>query len=174
MDVDAPTIGAVVGVVFGCAWAIAGAMGLPHPWRAWTAAVSITIPAALCVALIMPHAPRQSGAFRGRVYGVAVAFEVAGTLVAVWLLNWFSLERFLMPAIGFIVGLHFVGMWKATDRSAFLWIAGAMCIVCGFAAFLPGLAENGIDVRQAATGMGCALVLWCAGAATLFRENPRI
>jgi hypothetical protein len=91
-----------------------------------------------------------------------------GIVMAAWLLRHFSLSQFLLPAIGLIVGLHFIGLWRATDLSLFLWTAGALCIVCAVAAFLPGFTEiGGIDVRQVVAGSGCALVLWVSGAATL-------
>jgi hypothetical protein len=110
----------------------------------------------------------RSGTFRGQVYGVAVVLDGMGIVMAAGLLRHFSLSQFLFPAIGFVVGLHFIGLWRATDLSLFLWTAGALCIVCAVAAFLPGFTENGgIDVRQVVAGLGCALVLWTAGAATL-------
>jgi len=77
-----------------------------------------------------------------------------------------------MPAIGFIVGLHFLGLWKATDLRVFRWTAVAMCLVCGIAAFLPSATPNGnVDLRRAVTGLGCALVLWGASAWGLVRPN---
>ena len=163
------SVGAVGGVAFGCAWAITGATGLPRPWHGWAVGLSIGISSILIAALAVSHPPRQAGTFRGHVYGTAVALEAAAIVVVVVLLKHLSRPQFLLPAIGFVVGLHFVGLWKATDLSLFLWTAGAICIVCIAAAFLPALTENGsIDVRRVVTGLGCALVLWTAGAATLF------
>jgi hypothetical protein len=79
-----------------------------------------------------------------------------------------TMPQFLSPAIGFIVGLHFLGLWKATDLRVFLWTALSMCLVCGLAAFLPGTTENGsVDVRRAVAGLGSALMLWGAGGKTL-------
>jgi hypothetical protein len=94
---------------------------------------------------------------------------VAAILGTIWLLRQFALSQLLLPAIGLIVGLHFLGLWKATDLRVFLWTALAMCLVCGVAAFLPGATENGnIDVRRVVTGLGTALVLWGAGVRTWF------
>ena len=168
---DRASIGAIVGAAFGCAWAIAGATALHPPWRAWALDLSIGISAALVAALALSHAPPQSGTFRGPVYGLAVALETAGIVIVVWSLKHFSLPQFLLPAIGFVVGVHFIGLWKATDLSRFLWIAAAICTVCVVSAFLPGLTENaGIDVRRVVVGFGCAFVLWVAGAANLLRN----
>jgi hypothetical protein len=117
----------------------------------------------------MLPARRKAGTFRGQTYGVAVALEAAGIVMVVWSLRHLSLQQFLLPAIGFVVGLHFIGLWKATDMSLFRWVAGALCTICVVAAFSPSLTENGgIDVRRVVAGLGCALVLWAAGLVTLF------
>ena len=165
---DGPAIGAIVGVTFGGAWGIAGATALPPPWQAWAIGSSIGISAALIVALVLTHEQRQSGTFRGNTYALAVAFEVVAIFATIWLLNRFALTQFLLPAIGFIVGLHFLGLWKATNLRVFLWTALSMCLVCSFAAFLPGASENGnVDARRVLVGLGNALVLWGAGVSTL-------
>ena len=167
-EMDRPAIGAVVGVTFGGAWGIAGATALPRPWQAWALGSSIGVSAILIVALALPHEQRPSGTFRGDAYAIAVAFEAVVIFAAIWLLKRFALSQFLLPAIGFIVGLHFLGLWKATNLRVFLWTALAMCIVCGLAAFLPGASENGnVDARRVVVGLGNALVLWGAGVSTL-------
>ena len=168
LKMDAPNIGPVVGVAFGCAWGVAGATALPPPWQAWGIGSSIAISAVLIVALTLPHKQRHLGTFRGHIYGIAVAFEVAAIFGTIWLLRQFALSQFLLPAIAFIVGLHFLGLWKATDLRVFLWTALAMCFVCGVAALLPGATANGnLDVRRVVTGLGTALVLWGTGVRTL-------
>jgi len=165
---DGPNIGPVVGVAFGCAWGVAGATALPRPWQTWAIGSSIGISVALIGALAVPHKQRDSATFRAHIYGIAVAFEVAAIFGTIWLLRQFSLSQFLVPLIGFIVGLHFLGLWKATDLRVFLWSALAMCLVCGVAASLPGATESGnVDVRRVVTGLGTALVLWGAGVSTL-------
>jgi hypothetical protein len=164
--------GATIGVVFGCAWGIAGATALLAPWHAWAIGSSIGISIVLVVALSLAQKRRTSGTFRGRIYGIAVVFEVVAIVATIWLLKLFGLPHLLMPAIGFIVGLHFLGLWKATDLRVFLWTAVAMCLVCGIAAFLPSATANGnVDLRRAVAGLGCALVLWGASAWSLVRPN---
>ena len=165
---DRRTIGSVVGVIAGCVWGIGGATGLPRPWQAWALGSSIGISVVLIAALAMTYGQRQLGTFRLSIYGMAVSFEAGAIFTAIWLLKRFALPEFLLPAIGFIVGLHFLGLWKATDLRVFLWIALAMCIVCGLSAFLPGATENGdVDLRTVVAGLGSALVLWSAGFRTL-------
>jgi hypothetical protein len=162
------SVGAVVGAAFGCAWGVAGATALPVSWRVWGVVVSIGIFAALTAAHALSRTPRASRIFRGRVYGIAVGLEVVGIILVGWMLQHFSLSRFLLPAIGFVVGLHFIGLWKATDLSLFSWTAIAMCLVCIVAAFLPGTTvTGGLDMRRIVTGLGCALVLWIASTISL-------
>ncbi|MGA7636855.1 MAG: hypothetical protein WCB00_07995 [Candidatus Acidiferrales bacterium] len=168
MKMDGLNIGPVVGVAFGCVWGVAGATALPRSWQAWAIGSSSTISAVLIVALALRRKQRHSVTFRGYIYGISVAFEVAAIFGTIWMLRHFAWSQFLLPAIGFIVGLHFLGLWKATDLRVFLWTALAMCFVCGVAAFLPGATENGnVDVRRVVSGLGTALVLWGAGVSTL-------
>jgi hypothetical protein len=81
-------IGASVGVAFGCGWGIVGATGLRSPWRVWLGVLSVVISAALIVALAMSDPHRQSGTFRGDVYGIAVTFEAICIFAAVWQLRY--------------------------------------------------------------------------------------
>lgn len=106
------SIGVVVGVAFGCVWELQRRIALPSLWNVWGMGLSIGISAALVVALVMLPARRKSVTFRGQVYGVAVALEAAGIGIAVWLLRHLSLQQFLLPAIGFVVGVHFMGYRK--------------------------------------------------------------
>jgi hypothetical protein len=123
----------------------------------------------LVVALARNSSLGQAGTFRGSVYGVDVALEAAAILLTVLMLKRLSLLQFAAPAIGFIVGLHFLGLWKATDLSLFVWTAAAMCVISVLAALLPaGAQDSGFDRRRVVAGMGCAIVLWCAGLAVLF------
>jgi hypothetical protein len=160
--------GGIIGATAGCAWGIVGAMGLPEPWRTSTACLGVGISAALIVALVKSRAAQKSQTFRGSIYAASVAFEAIAIFAAVSLLRRFALPQFIVPAVGIIVGFHFIGLWKATDLSKFLWIAVAMCAVCAFSLLLPGGEDFGIGARQAVAGLGCAVVLWSSGAASLF------
>jgi hypothetical protein len=164
--------GAIIGAVFGCAWGIAGAMALPTPWRAWTTGFCIGVSFVLTLAHALPHKHRSLDVFRGRIYGMTVAFQVAAIFATIWLLRQLALPRLLMPAIGFIVGLHFLGLWKATHLRVFLGTALTMCVVCAVAVLLPGAPENGnVDLRRFVTGLGSALVLWGASAWSLLKPG---
>lgn len=161
--------GAIIGVAFGCAWGIGGAMALPMPWQAWAIGFSIGISIVLISALALRHKHRPLAAsFRGRIYGMTVTFEVAAIFTLIWLLKQLALPHLLMPSIGFIVGLHFLGLWKATHLRVFCWTALTMCVVCGLAALLHGTTANGtIDLSRVVAGLGSALVLWGASAWSL-------
>lgn len=87
------------------------------------------ISAVLIVALALPRKQRHLGTFRGHIYGIAVAFEVAAIFGTIWLLGQFALSQFLLPAIAFIVGLHFLGLWKATDLRVFLRLIASRAVV---------------------------------------------
>lgn len=165
---DGETIGSIVGVVFGCAWGVGGATGLPEARRAWALGFAIGISGLLIAALVWPHKRTEAGVFRGRIYGMAVVFELVAIVAAIWLVRRLGLPQLLMPVIGFIVGVHFLGLWKATDLKVFLWTSLAMCLVCGVAAFLPDAkANDNIDLHRVVAGLGSALLLWAASASSL-------
>jgi hypothetical protein len=166
---DRSAIGAAIGIAFGCWWGIAGSSGLPARWRSIAFFLSIGISAVLFVAILMIRARPQAFTFRGRIYLLAVSFEVVAIVLATNLLKYCNRSDLLLPAVGFIVGLHFLGLWKAANQSIFLWIAAAMCVLCTISAFLPSATEiNGLDPRRVTTGLGCAVVLWTSCLSRFF------
>jgi hypothetical protein len=157
-------IGATIGLFFGGLWCVLGSQALPQGWR-----MAALVAGWIVTALLIVQVWRRPGAgnggsamFRRRAYLVAVVLEVAAIVAAGSVLPRAGLGDELIPAIGIIVGLHFLGLWKATDLRRFVAIALAMCAVSLLAALLP-LDWHGIDARIAACGFGNALVLW-AGA----------
>ncbi len=159
-------IGATVGAAFGCAWGIVGSLGLPPRFRTLSIICAVGISVALIIALVV-HPSTLRGKFRGGIYGVAIVFEVVAIIAGSIVLQRPGLQQLILPFVGFVVGLHFIGLWKATDLPLFLWIAAAMCLVCAVAAFLPSSSATGVDLRTAVTGLGSALVLWSSGLFTL-------
>lgn len=160
-------IGATVGAAFGCAWGIVGSLGLPPHFRTPGIIFAAGVSSALIIALVVHPNTLASAKFRGVIYGGAIAFEVIAIIAGSMALQGPKLQQFILPFIGFVVGLHFVGLWKATDLRLFLWIATAMCLVCAVAVFLPSRRPDGVDLRIAVTGIGSALVLWAAGLFTV-------
>ena len=160
-------IGATVGAAFGCAWGIVGSLGLPSHLRTAGIVIAAGISAALIVALVVHPNTLISTKFRGWIYGGAIAFEVIVIILGSIPLQRPALQQYILPFVGFVVGLHFIGLWKATDLRLFLWIAAAMCLVCVVAAFLPSRRPDGVDLRIAVTGIGSGVVLWAAGLYTV-------
>ncbi len=161
-------IGAIVGAAFGCAWGIVGSLGLPPRFRTLSIIFAVGVSLALIIALVVRPSTLR-GKFRGGIYGGAIAFEVIAIIAGSIVLQRPELQEFILPYIGFVVGLHFIGLWKATDLLLFLWIAAAMCLVCAVAAFLPSTSTTGVNLRTAVTGLGSAVVLWSSSLFTLIQ-----
>jgi hypothetical protein len=88
--------------------------------------------------------PPQSRATRMGFF-VVLALEVAVIFAAVWLLQKRHLEKYILPAISAIVGLHFLPLAKifraplyyatglamvAATAAAVVWLKGAQQIIC--------------------------------------------
>ncbi|NYT40174.1 hypothetical protein HZY97_05365 [Sphingomonas sp. R-74633] len=99
-----------------------------------------------------------SGLFRRQIYYLAVAFEVAAIVAANMLMSRLGLSAYALQLLGVIIGLHFIGLWKASGMARFLGIAAAMTVLSLAACALP------VPLRDIATGFGNALVLWIGAA----------
>jgi hypothetical protein len=160
-------IGAILGMAFGGIWAIAGAMGLAPGWRLPVAVLAAAATVALIAAPGFAHLhPTASGTFRGTIYGLWVGFEVVAIAAAAVVLNRCGRQDLLMPVIGIIVGVHFVGLWQATGLLRFVTIAVGVTAVCALSLLLPGHDADGMSARQVVAGVGTGLVLWLAGVWT--------
>ena len=145
-------IGPGIGLLFGGLWCLLGAQALSDPWRMAATALGGVITLALVVRVWRSPSGASSGTrmFRQRAYLAAVVLEIA----AIALANRILPQEYLIPAVGAIVGLHFIGLWQATGAARFLWISAAMCAVSAASALLP------VGPREAVCGFGNALVLW--------------
>lgn len=94
------------------------------------------------------------GKFDTKIFRLSVVFETVAIFAAIFLLNYFHAATFILSAIAIIVGLHFVGMWRATDKRMHLEIAAAMCLAGVAAAGLPP------PLRYQVAGFGSAFSLW--------------
>ncbi|HEX3810965.1 MAG TPA: hypothetical protein VHW02_14825 [Rhizomicrobium sp.] len=158
-------IGGTIGLFFGGLWSFLGAQALPQPWQMPVAIVGFVVTFVL-IAMVWRRstlAGPGTGMFGRRAYLAAVVLEVVAIVAASNLLTHYGLQSYIIPAVGVIVGLHFIGLWVATgmSRSAtpLLWIAGAMVVVSALSALLPH-AYGGFNPRDAACGFANALVLW--------------
>lgn len=60
---DGAIIAAAADVAFGGAWGLAGATGLPRPWRIQASIFSIAISVALIITLVIAHRPATGRRF---------------------------------------------------------------------------------------------------------------
>jgi hypothetical protein len=125
-----------VGLSFGILWLLVGA----------TAAGVAAGIAIACVGLLMftivilrtrRQPDRQSRPFIRAYYMCSVAAEVAAIIAAQLWLAAHAREDLLWPAVGVIVGLHFIGLWLASSDRRFLWLTGAMVALNLAALLLP-------------------------------------
>jgi hypothetical protein len=158
-------IPSTIGTIFGGLWGIVGALALPTAWH-WPVA-GITGMVTLTILLRLWRGPSPvSGAplFRRQVYRWAVMFEVVAIAAASVLLRRAGLQSFFIQVVGIVVGLHFIGLYRATRAPRFLAMCAGMIAVSAAAMLLPAPA-GGLAPRDVATGFGNALVLWIGVAA---------
>ena len=153
---------AIIGLFFGGLWGVSAALSLQSGWR-----IPILIVVAIITILLIINLSRRNSLpreanknlFGRKYYFLAVGLELLAIYVASVLLTRFGLQQYLIEAVGVIVGLHFIGLWKATKSTVFLKIAAGMCIVSIFGAAFPYTFRL-IHLRDFIASSGNALVLW--------------
>lgn len=146
----------LIGLLFGSLWGVLGSQSLPLAWRLPAAGLCGVIGLVLAVRLLRrPSLGGSVGLLQHPAYAAAVAGAIVGIYSVTSLLPQLGLDDYLVPAVALIVGLHFLGLWRAAGAPHFLWIAAAMCTVSVSAMVLPHA-----DWRILAAGVGNALVLW--------------
>ncbi len=155
---------AMIGTGFGGLWAVMGALALPRPWTPWAAGAAVTISLILMARLWFAASYEGSDLFRRSAYRLAVALEILALGVIGYLLPQYGLQAYFVPAIGIIVGLHFIGLWRASGRTKYLWITATMCAVSTAAIALPAAGAGLLNERALFACYGNALVLWVAAA----------
>lgn len=151
----------LIGTCFGGFWAGAGAMAFSGMFRGVLLSSAIVVTTGLVVrGFRSPAADRSQGKmFHRWPYLIAVVLEVLAIMVAVALLPRYGGERYLLQAIGIIVGLHFIGLWKASQSSRFLLISAGMCVVSAVSIFVqPATAR--LKAGDVLVGFGNAIILW--------------
>lgn len=148
---------------FASLWAVLGALALVHSLQAPASVAGFALSAILILRLWRSDGRdgRGTAIFRRKMYVLSVLAEVAALYAVALLLPRFGLRSYLIPAIGIVVGLHFIGLWKAASHVRFLWIAGCMTAVSLVSMMLPAapllVAAN---LRDAVCGYGNAVALW--------------
>jgi hypothetical protein len=152
-----------IGLVFAGFWSVLCALALRGVAQVLVFAGGPLLSVLLIVRLWRAH--RRGGGtaiFRRRVYVLAFILEVAALNAVAFLLPRFGLGTYLVPAVGLVVGLHFIGLWLAAGFPRFLWIAACMSAVSISSMTLPASALFfATDLRNAACSLGNAVVLWC-------------
>ena len=154
--------GRAIGLGFAILWLLLGASALPPAWGYATGAIGLAAIAALAWHAWRMHEPR-TGRFRMDRYWIAVVAEVAAIALAQLVLTRSGLVGYLLPVVGVLVGLHFLGLWWAGGGERYWRLAGVMTALDAAALLLP----PGSRAMQAAAGLGSAAALaWFAGTRT--------
>ncbi len=154
-----PAMGARIGLAFALAWLWLGATALPKPWS-WLVGVGGTL--ALAVAAVVAQGSGGGGrGFNGAIYTAAVVAEVLAIMLVSRWLGGSGRAGLLPPAVGVIVGMHFLGLYAATGVERFITLAVALTLLNALACFLPAAGPG----PRIAAGLGSAAVL--AGAVVL-------
>ena len=151
----------LIGLCFGGLWAVAGSLAFSGTIRVVFLTVAAVTTASLIVRVCCrpPDYRSQGTMFHRWPYLIAVVLEVLAIRVAVALLTHYGAERYLLQAVGIIVGLHFIGLWKASQSSRFLLISAGMCVVSALS-IMAQPATAGVRAGDVLAGFGNALVLW--------------
>ena len=155
----------LIGWLFGTFWALLGAFALPRPYDRAGCALVVII-ALLFLAKLWRYKPptaTRRPLFRTAAYLIAVAAELFAMYAAALLLPRFGAQQQIYPAIGWIVGLHFIGLWFATRSARFLHITAGMCVVSLLSMIVPFTWQT-IGLRHVLLGAGNAAVLWLASS----------
>ncbi|HET9811590.1 MAG TPA: hypothetical protein VFP53_07835 [Sphingomicrobium sp.] len=128
-------IGGLIGLGFGWLWLLVGSTA------AGGAQIPVLIAGSTLFALagwrVVRRRGSDEGRFRAGYYIAAVIAEVAAIVVAREWLRLHHRQELLLPVIGIIVGLHFIGLWLAWRRDQFLWLTGALVGINLLAVVLP-------------------------------------
>ncbi len=157
----------LIGWFFGTFWALLGAFALPHPYQRTGCALALVI-ALIFLARLWRYEPPTAAAksiFRAPPYFIAVSAELLCMYTAALLLPRVGAQQQVYPAIGCIVGLHFIGLWLATRNRQFLRITAGMCFVSLLSMIMP-FTWHTLGLRYLLLGAGNALVLWVAASST--------
>jgi hypothetical protein len=157
----------LIGWFFGAFWALLAAFALPRPYDRVGCALAVVI-ALIFLVRLWRYEPLPAAArplFRTSAYVIAVAAELFGMYAAALLLPRFGAQQQVYSAVGCIVGLHFIGLWRATRSTRFLHITAGMCFVSLLSMIVP-FTWHTIGLRCLLLGAGNAIVLWVAASGT--------
>lgn len=141
--------------VFAMVWALLAVNALDAPLWTWIAVVVISLGVlAASIRVKLPAADERDNKRIGRLIGIWSAVEGVAIFIAVNVLGHFNVSHFIVPAIGVIVGLHFIPLARGMPRPLYYQTGIAMVVCSALAVFLPQ------PWPAAATGFACAVILW--------------
>lgn len=152
-----PRIGSLIGLVFGLLWLGLGVSVLAMPGKLVVAIVGI-IAFGLIALRAWRRAPVPGATFNHRIFLMAVGLEFAAFVVAGWAIDRIGLTGHEWPVVGAIVGLHFIGLWMASQDRRFLWLSGGMTAINLFAMTLAPASATMLMV----SGFGSAIAIGLA------------
>jgi hypothetical protein len=147
--------GIVVLAVMGLLWWLIGAFTIQRPWLYGVIAAGLVACGSILARTMA--LPAQLQKLDRKLFIASMLFEAVAIFVCIWLLIRARAYGYIFPATAIIVGVHFIGIWKASNRRDCLWLAAALCLI-GIAVLpLP------VPIRNQALGLFIATALWtCA------------
>jgi hypothetical protein len=143
-----PTILAAMGLL----WWTFGAASFQSPLR--NALMGVGVIAAIAMVIIIRGGSKIMVKLDRNLFLASVPFDVIGIALACFALITIHLASYILPAIAGIVGLHFVGMSKATERRDYLALATLTCGIAVVAVLLP------MQLRIQSTGLAVGATFW--------------
>jgi hypothetical protein len=154
-------------VVFWATSSLSGQIAL------WTVGVAVVV--SVVIALVVRARARNipedlsSTPPNWKVFWGWVAFEIVAAVVGLSLLNQIGQDRFDMPVLALIVGIHFFGMGAAFHKRLHHWVGAAMCLVALLSLILlPPPGAETMSTSDLVVGLGCAVILWSFVLITAF------
>lgn len=151
--------------VFAALWATVGLLliGAPRPALVTPAAAGAALGWLCTRALPAPAAePAGLGAHVGRVVGIWSAVEAVLIFAATFTLRRSGRPNLILPAVGLIVGLHFLPLAHDLPNPPYYATGAAMALLCLTMMALSPPRTGPI------TAFGCATILWITSLAMAF------
>jgi hypothetical protein len=158
--------GLLILIFFGLLWWFLGASTIHGPFGQGFRATGLAISVLLLAGTLTRPAVLEP--LDLRTFLMSVGFEVAGIVLAIFLLRAMHAVGYVFPAAVLVIGVHFVGMSKAAARNDYLILAAVVCALGFCAIFLTP------PWRLELCGFGMALALWCYAARWMFQPAPQL
>ena len=160
-------IAAMMGV-FAVIWVFWGVNSLSNEMALSAIGAALVISALVIVVVVrraksIPDDPASARPNFG-LFWASVIFEVAAAVIGLSWLNQVGENRFSMPYLALVVGIHFFGMGAAFRTGLHHLVGDAMCLLALLSLiWLPPQHATGADplnLCDLIVGVGCAVILW--------------